>query len=188
MIAGCSLAGAVEGFVAVAVVVTVTVVEGVERFGGAFLVDFVDHHPSPLLHALLHFCKWGNVVPMSIFCGPFGHHHGVGDCCNFGLFICFDGGVGMGTGVGGIGQSFLVSNRFSEADPALGQGVPCLNWALRIFSSGGGLSFRDLFVICGTSANCHVVNLCSVTSIDSAVDLTTGVCVLTVATMGGGCS
>ena len=33
-------------------------------------------------------------------------------------------GVGVGTGVGGIGQSFLVSNRFSGADPELGQGVP----------------------------------------------------------------
>ena len=37
-------------------------------------------------------------------------------------------GVGVGTGVGGIGQSFLVSNRFSDAEPALGQGIPCLNW------------------------------------------------------------
>ena len=36
----------------------------------------------------------------------------------------------VGAGVGGIGQSFLVSNRFSEVDPALGQGVPCLIGAL----------------------------------------------------------
>ena len=47
----------------------------------------------------------------------------------------------MGTGVGGIGQSFLVSNRFSEADPVLGQGVPCLTVALGMSSSGGGLEF-----------------------------------------------
>ena len=43
----------------------------------------------------------------------------------------------MGTGVGGIGQSFLVSNRFSEADLALGQGVPCQAGALGMSSSGG---------------------------------------------------
>ena len=52
----------------------------------------------------------------------------------------------MGTGVGGIGQAFLVSNRFFDADPALGQRVPCLTGALGISSSGGGLSFRDLVV------------------------------------------
>ena len=33
-------------------------------------------------------------------------------------------GVGLETGVGGIGQSFLVSKRFSDAKPALGQGYP----------------------------------------------------------------
>ena len=93
-------------------------------------------------------------------------------------------GAGVGTGEGGISQSFLVSNRFSDANPALGQGAPCLTGALGISSSNGGLSFRDLFVVFGTSANCPMASLCSVISIDSAVDLTTGVCVLTVATMG----
>ena len=44
--------------------------------------------------------------------------------------------AGVGTGVGGIGQSFLVSNKFSEADPALGQGVVCLTGALGMSSSG----------------------------------------------------
>ena len=91
-------------------------------------------------------------------------------------------GVGVGTGVGGIGQSFLVWNQFSDADPALGQGVPCLTGALGISSSGGGLSFRDLVVGCGTSANCPMASLCIVTGIDSAVDLI-GVCVLTVTIM-----
>ena len=47
--------------------------------------------------------------------------------------------MGAGVGVGGIGQSFLVSNRFSEADPVLGQGVPCLTGALGMSSSDGGL-------------------------------------------------
>ena len=96
--------------------------------------------------------------------------------------------AGVGTGVGGIGQSFLVSNIFSYADPALGQGEPCLTWAMEMSSSGGGLtsSFRDLVVGCGTSANCSIANLYTVTGIDSALDLTIGVCVLTVATMGAG--
>ena len=65
MIAGCSVAGGTEGFVAVAVAMAWA--ETAKSFGGAFLTDFVDHHPSPLLCALLHICKWGNVVPMSIF-------------------------------------------------------------------------------------------------------------------------
>ena len=48
----------------------------------------------------------------------------------------FTVGGGVGAGVEGIGQSFLVSNRFSEADPALGQGVTCLTGALGMSSSG----------------------------------------------------
>ena len=62
-------------------------------------------------------------------------------------------GAGVGTGVGGISQSFLVLNRFSQADPTLGQGVPCLTGALGISSSGGGFEFlfMGLDVGCGTS-------------------------------------
>ena len=92
----------------------------------------------------------------------------------------------METGVGGIGQSFLVSNRFSNAEPALGQGVPCLTGAPGMSSRGGGLvlSFRDLGIGHGTLANCPMASLCIVTDIDSALDLTIGVCVLKVATMG----
>ena len=48
-------------------------------------------------------------------------------------------GAGSGAGVGGIGQSFLASNRFSGANPVLGQGVPCLTWALDMSLSGGRL-------------------------------------------------
>ena len=44
----------------------------------------------------------------------------------------------MGAGVEGICQSFLVLNRFSEADPALGQEVPCLTGSLNMSSSSGG--------------------------------------------------
>ena len=64
MIAGCSVAGGTGSFVAVVVVVAGAV--STESFGGASLVDFAAHHPSPL-QALLHFCKWSNAVPMSIF-------------------------------------------------------------------------------------------------------------------------
>ena len=95
-------------------------------------------------------------------------------------------GAGVGTGVGGIGQSFLVLNRLSDAKPALGQGVPCLTGALGISSSSGGLSFMALVVEHGTSANCPMASLCIVTGKDSAVDLIIGVCVLTVTTMGAG--
>ena len=41
----------------------------------------------------------------------------------------------------------------------------------------------DMVVGCGTLANCPMASLCIVTSIDCAVDLTIGVCVLIVATM-----
>ena len=61
MIAACSVAGGTGSFVAVAVVWAAAVA------GGAFLADFVDNHTSPLLHVLLHFCKWDNAVPMCIF-------------------------------------------------------------------------------------------------------------------------
>ena len=42
----------------------------------------------------------------------------------------FTVGADVGTGAGGIGQSFQVSNRFSEVDCALDQVVPCLSGAL----------------------------------------------------------
>ena len=47
-------------------------------------------------------------------------------------------GADVGTGVGGIGQSFQDSKTFSEVDLALDQGVPCLNGALGMSSKGGG--------------------------------------------------
>ena len=48
------------------------------------------------------------------------------------------------------------------------------------------MSFRDLGVGHGTSANCPMASLCIVTGIDSAVDLTIAVCVLTVTTVMAG--
>ena len=159
---------------------------GAEGFGGAFLADLVDHHPSPLLHVLLHFAN-GQCSPhehFSVACLGIVMAQGIAVIlgCSSVLMV----GAGVETGVGGIVQSFLVSNRFSDAKPALGQGVPCLTWALGIFSSGGGLSLMDLVVGHGTSANCPVASLCIVTGIDSAVDLTIGVCVLTMAIVGVG--
>ena len=135
MIADCSVVGGTEGSVAQGVDCPVvggtgySAAGGTERFGGTSLVGFANHHPSPL-HALLHFCKWGNVVPMSIFCGLLKHYHDLGDYSNFGLFFCFDGWGGSGNW-GRNGQSFLVSNKFSDANPVLGQGVSCLTGAPR---------------------------------------------------------
>ena len=61
----------------------------------------------------------------------------MGDHCYLGWCFCLYSGSGVG--VEGIGQSFLASNKFSEADPVLGQGVSCLTGALGMSSSGGGL-------------------------------------------------
>ena len=92
----------------------------------------------------------------------------MGDCCNSGWFFCFDGGDRCGNWSRGNLPAFLVLNRFSEADPALGQGVPCLTGALGMSFSGGRLEF------CGTSAKCPIANLYTVTGIESAVDATIG--------------
>ena len=128
----------------------------------------------------------------ALFCNLLKHHYGTGDCCNLGGFSILMVGVGVGAGVGGIGQSFLVSNRFSEADPALGQGIPCLTGALGMSSTWkfwvrGWSSLWGLAVGQGTSTNCPVAHLYTITSIDVAVDLVTGVQVEVVATVGGRC-
>ena len=102
--------------------------------------------------------------------------------------------AGLRTRVGGIGQSFLVSNKFSEADPVLSQGVPCLTGALGMSSNGGGLELWvrgctlswGLVVRQGTSANCPVANLYTITSMDVVVDFVTGVWLEVMATMGAG--
>ena len=83
----------------------------------------------------------------------------------------------VGLGIRGNDQSFLVSNRFSETEPVLGEGVPCLTEAVGISSNVGGLDpfFWGLVVGHGTSQNFPVANLYTITSIDSTLDLTTGV-------------
>ena len=143
MIAGCSVVGGAGNFVAVAVAgaggAEGSVAQGVncpmvggaghsvagdaENFGGASLVGLPITIPASLCSS--------SFLPMGQ-CGPHEHFSvaclgitmALGDCSYFGLFFCFDGGVGVETGGGGIGQSLLVLNRFSEADPALGQGYP----------------------------------------------------------------
>ena len=118
-------------------------------------------------------------------CGP--HEHFSATCLGitiaWGITTTWGGasvftvGADVGVGVGGIAQSFLVSNRFLEVDPVLSQGIPCLTVALGISSSGGRLelSFWGLVVGHGTSANFPVANFYTITGMDSAVNLTTGV-------------
>ena len=68
--------------------------------------------------------------PCTIICSLSGVIIALGIAATWGGVSVFTVGTDVGAGVGGIGQSFLVSNRFSEVDPALGQGVPCLAGAL----------------------------------------------------------
>ena len=49
-------------------------------------------------------------------------------------------GVVVAAGAGGIGQSFLISNKFSDVDPEFGKGELCLGGTLDKSSSGGGLN------------------------------------------------
>ena len=177
MTADCSVAGGAESFVA----------GGVEYFGGTFLVGTAYCHPRPL-HAHPHSHKWGNVVPMSISVTCLGITMAQGIAATWVGSSVLIVGVDVAAGIGGIGQSFLVSNRVSGVGPELDQGVLCLGGTLGISSNGGGLdpSFWGLVVGCGNSANYSIVNLYTITGIDSAVDLTNGVWVLTVAIMGTG--
>ena len=84
--------------------------------------------------------------------------------------------AGVGTGVGGIDQSFLVSNKFSSTDPTFGQGVPCLTGALGMSSSGGGLEFWVIVGRYGVCLNFPVARLCTIMGTDvTTVELVTGV-------------
>ena len=59
-----------EGFVAVGTGGSAAegfVQSGAQGFGSTSLADFVDCHPNPLPQVLLHFWKWGSVLPM---CNP----------------------------------------------------------------------------------------------------------------------
>ena len=91
--------------------------------------------------------------PSAILSSLSGGKHHLRDSCYLRWCSVFMVGTDVGAGVGGIGQSFLVSNRFSEVDPALGQGVPCLTGALGMSSKGGGFWTEDLTVGQGASGN-----------------------------------
>ena len=126
--------------------------------------------------------------PWALFCNLFWYYCDMGDYCYLGgasFLIC-----GCRYRCRGNWSSFLFSNRFSEADPVLRQWVPYLTGALGMSSSGGGLevcpSFWGLAVGFGTSANCSIANLYTITSIDVAVDLVTGIWVEALATVGVG--
>ena len=66
-VVGCPVAEGAESFVAEGTAYSAA--GSAESFGGTSLVDFAYWHPSPLC-AVLHFCNWGNAVPMSIFLWP----------------------------------------------------------------------------------------------------------------------
>ena len=110
MIVGCSVAGGTGRlFVVVAVGCGSCCGWGWRTVLGAHpWFIFPITNPSPLLCALLHCCKWGNMVPMSILLSlRLGITMVLGiaailDCSSV-LMV----GAGVGTGVGGIGLYFL---------------------------------------------------------------------------------
>ena len=55
-------------------------------------VDFVNHHPSPLLC----FYKWGSFSPHPHFSICFRGHGSMGDCCFMGLWLNLYCGVDVG--------------------------------------------------------------------------------------------
>ena len=106
------------------------------------LIFFYGHHPSPL-----YFYKWGNLVPIHTSLSLVLWQHwgfpvlGVVALSFWGRFE---------VNAGGIGQSFLNSNKFPDIFPALGHGVPAqvgiLSSSGRLLSdvfSHGGFSFSE---------------------------------------------
>ena len=91
------------------------------------------------------FLQMGQCSPHEHFSATcFGITIAWGIAATWGGASVFTVGADVGVGVGGIGQSFLVSNKFLEADPVLGQGVPCLTGALGIFFQRvGALNWKD---------------------------------------------
>ena len=96
-----------------------SVAGGTEYFGGAFLFGSAYCHPS-LLHALPHFLQMGQ-------CGP--HEHFSVACLGItiawgiaeilGGFSVLMVGVGVGTEIGGISQSFPIFWGWSWAGPSV---------------------------------------------------------------------
>ena len=140
---------------------------GAEHF---VVVGLANHHPSPLLY----FLQMGQ-------CGPHPHFS----------FICFGATMAQGisvswscastfikgddVGVGGIGQSFLDLNKFSDVDPVLGHGVPTL---AGIFSSGGGLLSAEEPPWGGFSQSFPFAKFIIV------IGMVTGICMVTLSALG----
>ena len=78
---------------------------------------------------------------------------------------------------GGIGQSFLDSNKFSDFDPVLGHGVPAL---AGIFSSGGGLLSAEEPPWGGFSWNFPFAKFITV------IGIVVGICMVTLSALGMG--
>ena len=81
----------------------------------------------------MHMGHFGPQAHFSVICLGITIAQGIAATC---------GGVSVFTvavGVGGAGQSFLVSNKFSETDPVLGHGILALGVTLDMSSSCGGL-------------------------------------------------
>ena len=85
--AECFVAEGIECFVTG--VAECSVPGGTEHFVGTSLVVLSACCCPNLPHVLLHSCKWGNAVPMNIFCNLLGHYHCMGDHCYLGWGICF---------------------------------------------------------------------------------------------------
>ena len=88
------------------------------HFGAAFLVDFVYFYPSPLPVFFFIFANGAMWSLCAILCSLSGVTITLGIAVSWDGASVFMAGADVGTGVGGIGQSFLVSNRFTEIDPA----------------------------------------------------------------------
>ena len=118
---------------------------------------------------------------VQFFAACLGASIALGMAATWGGASVFMVGADVGTGVEGIGQSFLVSNRFSEVDPVLGQRVPHLTGALGMSSKGGGFwaegcpPFWGLAVGLEASAHCPVACLSTVTGM--AVEVNSVVCI-----------
>ena len=92
----------------------------------------------PVFFFIFYIFANGAVRPPSTFLYLWGYD-GMGGCCFLGLWLYLY--LGIEVDVGGIGQSFLSSNRLPNIDPALGHGEPA---QVGIFSSSRGLLLDEL--------------------------------------------
>ena len=114
--ARCFMAGNTECFVAGAAAC----------FGGTFLIAHSVCHCPNLPHVLPHSYKWGNVDPMSISLQLALELPSHGELLLLWVVLLFSQWGRCRCWGWENWLVFLVSNRFSDADPVLGQGVLCL--------------------------------------------------------------